>query len=60
MEGLQGYDARYLSIRTPDVFERLQRMDPSWEEMVPEAVARIIKEQGLFRYGAADAVKKAS
>ena len=49
-----------MSIRTPDVFERLQRMDPSWEEMVPEAVARIIKEQGLFRYGATDVVKKAS
>jgi hypothetical protein len=51
LEGLSGYDPRYLSIRTPDVFERLQRRDPSWEEMVPEAVARIIKEQGLFRYG---------
>jgi hypothetical protein len=60
LEGLEGYDPRYLSIRTPDVFERLQRLDPSWEDMVPEKVVRIIKEQGLFRYGAASAIKIAS
>ncbi len=45
---IRGYDESLLSIRTPDVLARLQREDPSWEDMVPAAVAEIIKAKNLF------------
>src|SRR5262249_33114408 len=35
---IRHYDESYLSIRTPDVLARLQRGDPSWEELVPPSV----------------------
>ncbi len=50
LEPLQGFEPRYLSIHTPDVLKRLQSGDPSWEELVPLAVARSIKERKLFGY----------
>jgi hypothetical protein len=52
---IRGYDESYLSIRTPDVLARLQRGDPSWEEMVPAAVAAIIKAENLFGWQPAPA-----
>jgi hypothetical protein len=36
------------TIHTPDVLARIQRGDPSWEQMVPAAVAEIIKVESLF------------
>jgi hypothetical protein len=48
VEPIRGYDGSYLSIRTPDVLARIQRGDPSWEQMVPAAVAEIIKAKNLF------------
>jgi hypothetical protein len=48
VEPIRGYDESYLSIRTPDVLARIQRGDPSWEQMVPAAVAEIIKAENLF------------
>lgn len=39
-----------LSILPRDVLARLQRADPSWEELVPEPVARVIKQEGLFGF----------
>jgi hypothetical protein len=48
IEPIRGYDESYLSIRTPDVLARIQRGDPSWEQMVPAAVAEIIKAENLF------------
>ena len=33
---------------TPDVLALIQRGDPSWEQMVPAAVAEIIKAENLF------------
>jgi hypothetical protein len=45
---IRGYDESYLSIRTPDVLARIQRGGPSWEQMVPAAVAEIIKAKNLF------------
>jgi hypothetical protein len=50
LEPLAGYDPTYLSIHTPDVLARLQGGDPSWEEMVPPAVAQNIMERGLLGY----------
>jgi hypothetical protein len=48
VEQIRGYDESYLSIRTPDVLARLQSGDTSWEQMVPAAVAEIIKAKNLF------------
>jgi hypothetical protein len=48
VEPIRGYDESYLSIRTPDVLARIQDGDASWEQMVPVAVAQIIKAENLF------------
>jgi hypothetical protein len=42
------YDESLLSIHTPEVLERIQRQDPTWEAMVPAAVAQAIKTKNLF------------
>jgi hypothetical protein len=47
-EPIRGYDESYLSIRTPDVLARIQGGDAAWEQMVPAAVAEIIKAENLF------------
>ncbi|HVP18771.1 MAG TPA: TonB-dependent receptor [Spirochaetia bacterium] len=39
-----------LSILPRDVLARMQRADPSWEELVPEEVVRVIKSGGLFGF----------
>jgi hypothetical protein len=48
IEPIRGYDESYLSIHTPDVLARIQRGDPSWEAMVPAAVAEMIHTKNLF------------
>lgn len=53
VEPIRGYNESYLSIHTADVLARIQRGDPSWEEMVPAAVAEIIKAENLFGWRAA-------
>jgi hypothetical protein len=50
VEPLAGYEPKYLLIQTPDVLARLQRGDPSWEEMVLPVVAENIKRNHLFGY----------
>ncbi|MDB4969679.1 MAG: hypothetical protein JWN44_5368 [Myxococcales bacterium] len=50
LEALSGYEPKLLSIHTPDVLARLQAGDPSWEAMVPSAVADCIKTSRLFGY----------
>ena len=45
---IDSYDESLLSIHTPDVLERIQRQDPSWEAMVPAVVAEAIKTKNLF------------
>jgi hypothetical protein len=45
---IRNYDESLLSIHTPDVLDRIQRGDPSWEAMVPAAVAEMIKAKNLF------------
>jgi hypothetical protein len=50
VEPIRGYDESCLSIRTPDVLARIQSGDASWEEMVPAAVAKIIKAENLFSW----------
>src|SRR6266446_5183213 len=56
VEPIRGYDESYLSIRPPDVLARIQRGDPSWEQMVPAAVAEIIKAENLFGWQSAQAM----
>ena len=46
---IRAYEESYLSIRTPEVLARIEADDPTWEEMVPPAVAEIIKAKNLFR-----------
>ena len=48
VEPIRGYDESYLSIRTTDVLARIQGGDAAWEQMVPAAVAEIIKAENLF------------
>jgi len=48
LEAIHGYNEAYLSIRTPDVLARIEKGDPSWERLVPPAVADIIKAKKLF------------
>ncbi len=45
---IHAYDESLLSIQTPEVLERIQRRDPSWEAMVPAVVADAIKSKNLF------------
>jgi hypothetical protein len=53
IEPIRGYDETLLAIQTPDVLRRIESGDPSWEEMVPRAVADIIKAKHLFGWGSA-------
>ncbi len=55
IQPLHDYDERYLSIHTPDALARIERGDPSWEELVPRAVAEMIKTKRLFGYSGAHA-----
>lgn len=41
----------YLSIFSHVVLEKIKSNDPEWEQMVPEIVAGIVREQRLFGYG---------
>jgi hypothetical protein len=45
---LENYDPSVLPILSREVFRRLKTGDASWEAMVPEEVAQIIKQRGLF------------
>jgi hypothetical protein len=45
---LEGYDPKVLPILSREVFRRIKTRDSSWESMVPEEVAEIIRRRGLF------------
>jgi len=51
IEPIRGYDEKLLSMHTPEVLSRIRRGDPSWEEVVPDRVAEIIKAKKLFGLG---------
>lgn len=50
IQGLRDFDEKCLPIFPKDVLDKIAAADSSWEEMVPESVARIIKERKLFDY----------
>ncbi|MGC8742642.1 MAG: TonB-dependent receptor [Verrucomicrobiia bacterium] len=56
---VHGYNPACLPIYSRNVLARIKMGDPSWETMVPEQVARIIKERRLFGYQNADFVASA-
>jgi hypothetical protein len=45
---LDNYRAEYLSIFSRDVLKRIAMGDETWESMVPEAVADLIKQKSFF------------
>lgn len=55
---IEGYDESLLSIRTPNVLDRIMKQDPTWEAMVPPAVAEIIKAENLFGCRAQSAAQR--
>jgi hypothetical protein len=50
IQAIHGYDRNLLSIHSPQVVEKIQSGDASWESMVQPTVAGIIKERRLFGY----------
>jgi hypothetical protein len=52
---LDNYRPEYLPIFSRDVLRRIAANDDSWEEMVPEQVAELIKRRGFFGYIKPDA-----
>ena len=51
IESLRDFDERCLPIFSRDVLAKIRAADPAWEQMVPPAVAAMIKERKLFNYG---------
>ncbi len=51
LEPIRAWETRYLTITSKDVLTRIRRADRAWEDMVPPAVATIIKTERLFGYG---------
>lgn len=47
---LDNYSPACLSIFSRDVLRKIGECDPTWESMVPESVARVIKERKFFDY----------
>lgn len=50
IEDLTNYDRGCLSIFSRDVLSRISSEDDSWESLVPEAVAQVIKDRHYFGY----------
>jgi hypothetical protein len=48
IEPIRRFEESYLGVHTSDVLARIQRGDPSWENMVLGSVAEVIKSKKLF------------
>ena len=48
IQGLRDIHEEYLTIFSNDVLAKIQSGDDTWEETVPPAVARLIKQRKLF------------
>ncbi len=48
--GLDNYKPEYLPIFSRDVLKRIAASDDTWEQMVPQSVADLIKKRGYFGY----------
>ena len=56
LHGLRDIHEEYLPISAKDVLARIRAGDPSWETMVPNQVASVIKERRLFGWRSAPAL----
>jgi hypothetical protein len=45
---MENYHREYLGITSAQVLAKIRDKDPSWEKMVPEEVAAVIRERKLF------------
>ena len=45
---LGGYDERLLPFYSTEVLDSIRKGDGAWEDAVPEPVARLVRERGLF------------
>lgn len=54
IRNVHNYNPACLPIYSRNVLARIKMGDPSWESMVPEQVAKIIKERRLFGYQNSD------
>ncbi|MEY2878872.1 MAG: hypothetical protein RLZZ15_1252 [Verrucomicrobiota bacterium] len=50
IDSIVGFDRDILHIFSREVLRRIKENDPTWETMVPAAVAAAIKKRGLFGY----------
>jgi hypothetical protein len=48
--GLHNYDPNCLQIFSREILKKIKSADPSWESMVPPAVAHVIKQNNYFDY----------
>ncbi|NNE00940.1 MAG: TonB-dependent receptor [Pirellulaceae bacterium] len=60
INALENYDSECLNIFSRDVLKRIKSGDLAWEEMVPPAVAEVIKTKGYFGYKAPKAAARPS
>jgi len=56
INNLDNYDPDCLTIFSRDVLKKIGLCDPTWETMVPEQVAEVIKERKFFDYQCDDDV----
>lgn len=47
---IQGFNSDILHIYHKEVLRMIRQGEPGWEQMVPEEVARLVKEKALFGY----------
>lgn len=45
---IEGYDPEILNVFSRKVLKMIENDDQGWEEMLPDGVAKLIKEQSLF------------
>lgn len=50
IQGVTSHDPNILHIFSRDVLRRIKEQDPSWEAMVPEAIAELIKQRQFFGF----------
>ena len=50
IEQLEGHRPEFLPIFSRDILRKIRDRDASWEEMVPPAVADVIRRRGFFGY----------
>ena len=51
---LDNFDESVLHIFSRDVLRRIKDQDPSWEAMVPDEIAAVIKRRRFFGYHEAE------